>query len=392
MHRPARHARLNRQRGAALMVMLVIVVMGIAAVLLGSLSTTALKNARQQTTSDALAQAKEALIGYAVSDSNRPGEFPCPDFNNDGLITITDDYNGSNCKSLIGRLPWKTLKLPDLRDGDGEKLWYVLSDSFHAGSSDILNSNTKGALAIYRADGSSMLTEAGYSAVAVIFSPGNSIGSQTRNTAAEQNSSGNYLDIANGQNNASTSGPFIAGTNSDSFNDQLVFITTRNLMPLLEQRIAGEVKRALANYYTYSGCNCYPWADSVDQWADYDSNRGLNRGWLPNNALPVNWAGAFRPPSWFFENQWYKLIYYSVAEDYKEPFYPCSDCDHDTLHVDGTTGVRALFFMPGTFAGNRSPDQLSDYLEDAENKDDDDDDYVTPSSPAGDRDRLYRLQ
>jgi hypothetical protein len=24
----------------------------------------------------------------------------------------------------MGRLPWKTLRLPDLRDGHGERLWY----------------------------------------------------------------------------------------------------------------------------------------------------------------------------------------------------------------------------------------------------------------------------
>jgi len=390
MNHPARHTGLDRQRGVALMMMLVIVVMGIAAMLVSSLSSTALQQARQQTTADALAQAKEALIGYAASDSNRPGELPCPDFNNDGLITITDDYTGSNCKSLIGRLPWKTLKLPDLRDGDGEHLWYALSDPFHAGGSSVLNSNTKGALLAYRADGSSLLTEAGYSAVAVIFSPGSPLGSQSRNNVAEQNSAANYLDIANGRNNASASGPFIAGARSETFNDRLLLITTRNLMPLVEQRVASEVKRALGNYYSAKGY--YPWADTVDQWADYDSNRGLNRGWLPNNALPNNWATPFRPPQWFFDNQWYKLIYYSVAENYKEPFYPCDDCDHSTLHVDGNSGVHALFFMPGTFAGNRiDSSPLSGYLEDAENKDDNDDDYITPTSKDGDRDRLYRL-
>src|SRR3989338_2333922 len=110
--RPTRPQRAKaRQHGAALMLMLVIVVMGAATALVGSLSTTAVKNARQETTSIALAQAREALIGYAVSDGNRPGELPCPDFNNDGMITLSDDYTGSNCKSLIGRLPWITLKI-----------------------------------------------------------------------------------------------------------------------------------------------------------------------------------------------------------------------------------------------------------------------------------------
>src|SRR5450759_1302013 len=138
----------GQQRGAVLMIMLVIMVMGIAAVLISSLSTTALKNARQETTSNALVQAKDALIGYAVSDPNRPGELPCPDFDNDGMITLAD-YSGSNCKSLIGRLPWKTLGLPDLRDGSGEHLWYAISDTFHANGSTIINSNTKGTLLVY---------------------------------------------------------------------------------------------------------------------------------------------------------------------------------------------------------------------------------------------------
>jgi type II secretory pathway pseudopilin PulG len=391
MRRPARHTCPNRQRGVALMVMLVVMIMGIAAALIGSLTTTALKNEQQRKTAEALAQAKDALIGYAVSDSNRPGELPCPDVDGDGKLTMNIDYIGGNCVSLIGRIPWITLGLPELLDGNADRLWYALSEPFHANGSSVINSNTKGTLAVYRADGTTILTEAGYSAVAVIFSPGNPLGSQSRTTAAEKNNAANYLDSVNGKNNASSNGPFIAGTKSDSFNDQLLFVTTKNLMPLVEQRVASEVKRALANYYSAKGY--YPWADTVDQWVDYDSNRGLNRGWLPNNALPVNWAEPFRPPDWFFENQWYKLIYYSVAENYKEPFYPCNDCDHSTLHVNGTSGVHALFFMTGTFAGNRiDSTPLSDYLEDTENKDDNDDDYITPTSQAGDRDRLYLLQ
>src|SRR5450759_3419021 len=92
----------GKQRGAVLMIMLVIMVMGIAAVLISSLSTTALKNARQETTSNALAQAKDALIGRAISDSNMPGSLPCPDTNDDGSAEL---LSGNNCPSYIGRLP-----------------------------------------------------------------------------------------------------------------------------------------------------------------------------------------------------------------------------------------------------------------------------------------------
>src|SRR5476649_1843662 len=101
----------GKQHGAVLMIMLVIMVMGIAAVLISSLSTTALKNARQETTSNALAQAKDALIGRAVSDSNLPGSLPCPDTSGNGSADL---FISSDCPNYIGRLPWRTLGLPDL--------------------------------------------------------------------------------------------------------------------------------------------------------------------------------------------------------------------------------------------------------------------------------------
>jgi len=389
MHSSMHRRSKVKQRGLALILMLIILVLGIAAVTISSLDTTALKNEQQKKTAEALAQAKDALIGRAVANNNMPGSLPCPDTDNDGSAEL---LSGNNCPSYIGRLPWKTLRLSDLRDGNNERLWYALSPAFRDDdSASPLNSNTKGTLAIYRADGSSALTEAGYSAVAVIFSPGGPLGSQSRNTVAEQNSAANYLDIANSRNNASASGPYIAGSQSGSFNDQLLFVTTRNLMPLVEQRVASEVKRALAGYYANNGY--YPWADTVAQASDYDSNDGLNRGWLPEHALPVDWAGAFRPPDWFFENEWYKLIYYSVAKNDTQDPGDCYSCVDNTLSVDGVSGVHALFIMPGTPIGMlvRTVTNLPHYLEDAENNDDNDDRYVTPTSKDGDRDRLYRM-
>lgn len=372
------------------MIMIVILVAGAASVLVGALSTSALQSARQERTSDALVQAKDALLGKSITYNDYPGSLPCPDTDNDG---ISDAGGSTECPSYIGRLPWYTLGLPDLRDGTGERLWYTVSRNFRRYDSvRPLNSNTKGTLLVYSADGVTLQTGAGYDAVAVIFSTGSAVGSQVRSTTAEKNSAANYLDIANGRNNASAAGPFIAGAKSDTFNDQLLFITTKDLMPLVEQRVAGEVKQVLANYYTFNGC--YPWADNIEA-GNYDSNYGEHRGWLPtNNVLPVNWGGTFLPPQWFFDNQWYSLIYYSVAKNYTENPGDCTTCSSSTtLSVDGVSGVRVLFFMPGTPIGalTRAIDNLSNYLEDSENKDDANDLYVTPTSQAADRDRLYRL-
>jgi hypothetical protein len=387
----------RRQHGAALLIFLVLLILGVAAWLVSSSTTTALENARRKTTFDALTQARDALIGRAVNDNTIPGSLPCPDTNDDGSAEL---LSGNDCPSYIGRLPWKTLGLPDLRDGSGEELWYALSPAFRDdNSAQPLNSNTKGTLLVYGADGVSQQTQAGYNAVAVIFSPGSAIGSQIRSTIAQQNAPANYLDSAHSYNNYTANGPFIAGAKSVTFNDQLLFITTKNLMPLVELRVAGVVKGALTNYYNIN--NYYPWADNITSAASYTANYGLNRGWLPNDASTnpgwpdpssPNWP-AGNPPQWFFDNQWYTLIYYSVAENYTAKPNDCTSCIDSTLSVDGVNGVRVLFFMPGTPIGTltRAIDNLPDYLEDAQNNDNANDLYGTPTSMAFDRDRLYRF-
>ncbi len=382
------------------MIVIVIMVVAIAAILVGSLSYSALNSARQERTSSALAQAKDALLGRAASDDNMPGSLPCPDTNNDG---DEEPISGNVCPNYIGRLPWRTLQLPDLRDGSGERLWYALSPDFRKHdpinpTPSPLNSDTKGTLLVYDTNGTSLLTQPGYSAVAAIFAPGSPLGPQTRNTVAERNSAANYLDADNGRDNSIVGPGFIAGNKSDVFNDRLLFITTKELMPLVEQRVAGVVKVALDTYYATNGY--YPWADLMGASIEYNSDYGLSRGWLPKDASsnsgsthpnPPNWVPGSLP-SWFDGNQWYTLIYYSVARNYTSWPADCSSCGNPTLIVNGTDGTRVLFFMPGTPIGTltRTINNLSDYLEDPANNDNPgNDSYSTPASTAFDRDRLY---
>jgi hypothetical protein len=127
-----------RQRGA-----IVIAIAALLAIALTALFTSALARSatgpRRYAASDAvLASAREALIAYAtarpVGEIVGPGYLPCPDLDDDGWAEPT-------CGSLtgetgqwqrLGRLPWKTLGLPDLRDAFGERLWYAVS-SKHKG-------------------------------------------------------------------------------------------------------------------------------------------------------------------------------------------------------------------------------------------------------------------
>lgn len=134
---------------------------------------------------EALAQARNALIGYAISYAERhPGEgygfLPCPDSGNDGSTPI--GACGPRGVAAIGRLPWRTLGLPDLRDGWGECLWYAVAGSVkHNPKPLTLNWDSPGQFELFTAEGSPLpVTAPDGLAVAVIFAPGPALDGQTR--------------------------------------------------------------------------------------------------------------------------------------------------------------------------------------------------------------------
>lgn len=389
-----RYLSIKRQhRGSAFMVMLVILVIGITASFVSSLSSIAFNYKRAEATARALAQAKEALIGYALSSEKaggstaRPGNFPCPDTNAPGAAGYGDEQAAcsSGGGTTIGRLPWKTLGLPELLDGDGEPLWYAVSDNFRR-NAPIINSDTKGSLQVYDRDGVALLTPAGSEAVAIIFAPGSILNGQPRGTNAEKTTALNYLDSANGQNNSTAGGPFIAGDKTASFNDQLIIIRTRDFMPVIERRIAKELTDIFAAYYSVNSKYPHPapFASCQDS-TSCNSTNTICRGRLPYDV----WGGSYSLPasvtsSWFIDNQWYRVIYYSAGTD-RLATTPvgCST----TLSVSGNVAP-ALFYMPGSpLAGvsrNYPNSNVSWYLEDAENQNMDDI-YVSPSSISNDQ-------
>lgn len=389
----------HKQRGAALIIMLIIMVMGALTFLVSSLNSSALQINRDKITANALAQAKEALISYAISSENasgltaRPGNFPCPDTDAPGTTGYGDE-NTSCAAGAIGRLPWKTLGIPELLDEAGEPLWYAISGNFRK-SMSIINSDTLGTLQVYDRDGSTLLTPPGSEAVAIVFAPGGIVGNQQRNTTANKTAASNYLDAANGRNNAITNGPFIAADKSDTFNDRLIIIRTRNFVPIIEKRVAKELGTILGNYRTANGVYPYPAPfNTCSSSSSCDSNNAICRGRLPYTAAPADWGGSYALPRtaggspWFAANRWYRVIYYSAGTNRLATAPPgCST----TLSVSGN-GTAALFFMPGTPLGSGvrayTNNNLSWYLEDTENQNMDDN-YVTPTSNSNDQ--LYAL-
>ncbi|MEO7727219.1 MAG: hypothetical protein ABIS45_08195 [Burkholderiales bacterium] len=306
----------GRQCGNVAIFMIAVLVVVGASWFGTSLGTNMVFSERERKTASALAQAKQALIGRATIDSSLPGSLPCPDLvtniagNNVPNDGIADLFAGHNCPSYLGRLPWRTLGLADLRDADGEHLWYALSPNFRDYASVVLiNDSTSGTLSIA---GNAPLTNV----VAVIFSPGAALGTQSRSGVANQSNVTNYLEGANATGGAA----FSVQTASADFNDRLMTITVADLMAIVEKRVANEITIGLNRYFVANSVlpnaalpadfSCQPHGDPNLCLPSASTATGL----LPRNLTPgAGWPGsAF--PGWFNAN-WRTSMTYAVAPE-----------------------------------------------------------------------------
>ena len=272
----------RRQAGAVLLIILLLVT-GIAACLfVRKLSAGLILAAREYRTAAALNQAREALIGYAVSYPDKinpdygPGYLPCPDRNNDGAT----DAGGCSLSghTSIGRFPYKTLELEHLRDGQGETLWYVVADNFRNNPKlEPLNSDIAGNLAV----------DAMNDIAAIVLAPEPPLEPQDRNTGLDNIA--NYLEDENADFDTAFS---MHGAGST--NDRLVYITRQELMQAVERRVLGEVSRRLRQYQT--AYHAFPWLSPFINPA-FSTFHAL----LDAEATPrTGWQGhlAFHPFYW----------------------------------------------------------------------------------------------
>jgi hypothetical protein len=409
------HRRAHQQRGAAfLLSVFILAIVGVSAFVATTRGSEGQID-RERITAAALAEAKAALIGYAagvaLTGPERPGDMPCPDRDNDG---DADPPCASEATSL-GRLPWRTLGLPDLRDGSGERLWYAVSAAFRnnprsncaaPAAATCLNSDSRGTLTVrlrddtVLADGANPDPFVPSGAIAVIIAPGALL---TRQGAAqpqvracdvgkECNSSGrclltpptdtptcnpvNYLDVAtagSAEDNAdfieASANGFIMGpvrVGADEIvNDRIAMVTYRDLMPLLERRVVREVRNCLDQYASTSN-DRYPWAADTTLSAtsnDFRDVTSLRAGRLPDTMDNTNTSsGTAMNDSWpvgcpiAVGNWWtnWKLhVFYAVADSFKpDSTAPVSPC-LGCLTIDTVNGLvpDARYFV--TTAGLR---------------------------------------
>lgn len=245
----------RRQRGAALLALLAVIVLGVAWALLAVVAPVNRLSLQRSRNATVLEQAKHALLGWAVtqaieSTESNPGRLPCPDTTGDGIAQ-------SSCAlPAVGWLPWRTLGLDELRDAAGERLWYIVSpgDSSTVGwarptpGTDFLriNSNSVGNLTV---------DDQAHAAVALIVAPGAPIALvptaaqvamgcaarvQARNPAAP-----NYLDYLECQNipGASLRTSVVDNAVNPVFNDQALIVTASDVLDAIEAPVAARIAR-----------------------------------------------------------------------------------------------------------------------------------------------------
>jgi len=282
-------ARANRQRGAALLLLLAVLILGSSWYLVSRLNVESglTDAARKARNTQVLNKAKLALIGYVAAQAvktgeNNPGAMPCPenpaDFDD---ATGLQGRVGTSCGvTTVGRFPWKTLGLDQLVDASGEPLWYVVGPGWGvlSGSNTVINSDSLGQLTV---DG------AANDSIALIIAPGPAFkapaatGCTTWNQVRPATGTPdwrNYLECENATSPADATFVTFKSPIVDSvtkavtpvFNDQVVKITVADVMPAIEAAIANRIEReivpALNTVYTpstwgFSGINPqYPYA------------------------------------------------------------------------------------------------------------------------------------
>ncbi len=364
-----RHAPAKRQRGAAFLVLALMVGIAATALIISAGTTSNDKTRAAEKTAKALATAREALIAFAVSvpDSARPGDLPCPATN---YTTGTAAGPCDTSASRLGYLPWKTLGLPDLRDGTGAPLLYAVSNVFkNSTRSGTLNSDTPGEFTVN-----------GENAIAIVFAPGVPKGAQDRNAATFNRS--NFLELSNADGNSS----FENSAESNTINDRLIWITPRAFFPPIEMRAMRVAQAQLQHYFSVTGR--YPLSTRYlidgDCWTYNYGGRlpleiGSSNPCLPggNNATAGYWTQAW--PAWFFANYWDYVLHYAVANACTtNPGTPCDGITGTYLRLNGTDGIKALLIRQGITNGQSRPCTApSQCLDDPENRDNDRD-YVTP--------------
>ena len=394
---------LHQQRGAALLVILLVLMVASAATLVTKTGETRARLLRERASLEALADAKAALLEFAVTYPDRvPGQsyqLPCPDLDATGPWLDGESHDtacGSLGVSVLGRIPWRTLGIKAPQDASGSCVWYAVSGTYKSAdlaTAEMINPDSNGQFRVFDAL-SGGLMGGGLPedrAVALLFAPEAPLEGQARGGAAAEGCSANYAPAAHldgvsalGVSNAALSGStdavddFVRSAVANAeFNDRVLAITRADLADAVYRRpdfaasmsaLTRGVASCLAAYglQNPSGANDrrLPWPAPA-ALSDYslattydDEDTGRYSGRLADivdqsnvetgNAVSrvLSDCNPALAPDWdpaylAVWQQWKDHLFYSVAESY-EPRATVPTACGNCLSVNGSGAYAAI--------------------------------------------------
>ncbi len=303
----------RKQRGIALLLSFVVLILAAGYVLTSYLSPTSVRLARDKEYAEILNSARDTLISAAVSASGvaeGPGNLSVPDVVAD--TAATKNYNGhaeTGCFDqskpnglpliidnpnirCLGRLPWRTFGLSSPSSGENDVIgtmpWYAVSGNLafqiclEHFNSEILAFSYAGFICpaatslpypwLTVRDGRGVVLSNRVAAVIIV--PGPAINSQSRPPPPNLAGPNQYLDIATVTvttvtadcpgppctftfSNADLDNDFIQADPGPTFNDRLIYITIDELMAKIEQRAGQEIRASIERFRDLYGS--YPW-------------------------------------------------------------------------------------------------------------------------------------
>lgn len=349
------------QHGGALILMVLILILGVAAVMMSSISALNSRPAvvLDPVTKQGLIAAKEGLLtwaamrGITAKTDVPPGLLPYPDRRTGGSYDGNSDCPNSAqlnpinpvlrlgklpvlgetvpCRSRDGAMPESLLKILDARDSSQEVIWYAVStnllddyvNSMQTISSKILAGTTSNWLTVCDQKGNLLSSQVAF----VVMAPGPVLPGQSRVAAAPM--APNFLDAYSlpssgtapcnnaAESNSDSNDIFIANLgDSTQFNDQLLYVTKQELFTRVTMALAKNISKQLNDYYAANG-NKFP---------DPAANAIPNDGSCVTST-PINTWGFFpvqcstlsttTPPFMIDSSDpfgWYSAINYKVTD------------------------------------------------------------------------------
>ena len=269
---------INKQRGAALLILAVILILTVTLIMVGKHSRNADKLQSEAGVHKLLADAKEAIIAIAVSHPTNPGVLPYPDRVGGGGFDGGGDCNGQTAVNLplrvitlnnplLGRFPYLNqaaggggctqIRIAHNVSNSRYPLHYAVSENLvqynvldvpsATNITNNINSNVlnepdvagapSGWLTVYDGNGAILNNRVAF----IVFYPGAQLPGQNR--APVSANSAQYLESFNVpgigivNNSNPIPGNYVAANETATFNDKLVFVTVDDLMRRVEAAI-----------------------------------------------------------------------------------------------------------------------------------------------------------